>query len=53
LGKADSVSGKANRVSRVASGLPGLAQGYPIYLDALSVKSKPKSRWEANEEVFG
>jgi hypothetical protein len=53
LGKADSVSGKANRVSRVASGLPGLAQGYPIYLDALSVKSKPKSRWEADEEVFG
>jgi hypothetical protein len=38
LGKADSVSGKANRVSRVASGLPGLAWGYLSYLDALLAK---------------
>jgi hypothetical protein len=53
LGKADSVSGKANGVSRVASGLPELGWGYLSYLDALSAKSKPKSRWEADEEVFG
>jgi hypothetical protein len=38
LGKADSVSGKANWVIRDASGLPGLAWGYPSYLDALSAK---------------
>jgi glutamate synthase domain-containing protein 2 len=38
LGKADSVSGKANRVSQVASGLHGLAYGYLSYLDALSAK---------------
>jgi hypothetical protein len=32
------VSGKANGVIQVASGLPGLAWGYPSYLDALSAK---------------
>jgi hypothetical protein len=53
LGKANSVSGKINGVSWVASLLPGLAWGYSSYLDALSAKSKPKSRWDANEEVFG
>jgi hypothetical protein len=30
-----------------------MALGYPSYLNALSAKSKPKSRWEADEEVFG
>jgi hypothetical protein len=34
-------------------GLAELLQGYPGYLDALSAKSKPKSRWEAHEEAFG
>jgi hypothetical protein len=38
LGKADSVSGKANGVIQDASGLPGLAEGNPSYLDALSAK---------------
>jgi hypothetical protein len=37
-GKANSVSGKVNGVIRVASGLPGLAWGYPSYLDALLAK---------------
>jgi hypothetical protein len=45
--------GKANGVSRVASGLPELAWGCLSYLDALLDKRKPKSRWEADEEVFG
>jgi hypothetical protein len=52
LGKVDLVSGKANGVTG-ASGLPKLAEGYPSYLDALSVKSKLKSRWEADEEFYG
>jgi hypothetical protein len=34
-------------------GLAGLLEGYPSYLDELAVKSKTKSRWEADEEVFG
>jgi hypothetical protein len=38
LSKVGSVLGKANGVSRVASGLPGLAYGYPSYFDALSAK---------------
>jgi hypothetical protein len=46
------VSSKANGVTG-ASGLPKLAEGYPSYLDALSAKSKLKSRWEADEEVYG
>jgi hypothetical protein len=52
-GKANSVSDKADGVSWVASGLPGLALGYLSYLEALTAKSKPKSGWEADEEVFG
>jgi hypothetical protein len=47
------VSDKSNGVSRVASGLPVLAEGYPSYLEALSTKSKPKLGCEADEEVFG
>jgi hypothetical protein len=35
---ADSVPVKENGVIRDASGLPGLAWGYPSYLDALSAK---------------
>jgi hypothetical protein len=53
LDKTNSVSDKANGISRVPSGLPGLAWGYPSYLEALSAKSKPKSGWQPNEEVFG
>jgi hypothetical protein len=53
LDKKNSVSDKANGISRVPSGLPGLAWGYPSYLEALSAKSKPKSGWQPNEEVFG
>jgi hypothetical protein len=52
LGKANLVSNKANGVNRVALGLPGLAWGYLSYLEALSAKSKPKSGWEADEEVL-
>jgi hypothetical protein len=36
--KANSDSGKANGIIRVASGLPGLAWGYLSYHDALSAK---------------
>jgi hypothetical protein len=53
LGKANLVLDKANGVCWVTSGLPGLAYGYLSYLEALSAKSKPKSGWEADEEVFG
>jgi hypothetical protein len=38
LGKIDLVLVKANGVIRFALGLPGLAWGYPSYLDALSAK---------------
>jgi hypothetical protein len=38
LGKADSVSDKANGIIWDASGLLGLALGYPGYLDVLLAK---------------
>jgi hypothetical protein len=38
LEKAYLVSGKASGVIQVASGLSGLAYGYPSYIDALSTK---------------
>jgi hypothetical protein len=37
-GKADLISGMANGVIRVASGLSGWVLGYPSYLDALSAE---------------
>jgi hypothetical protein len=52
-GKADLISGMANGVIRVASGLSELVSGYPSYLDVLSAKISLRQGGRAMRKSLG